>query len=164
MFIVKDNFFNDQIRKNISDDYIVHQKTQKFIWIDGKLDDLIKQNNPIGEIIKFASYFFDLSSMVGFEYWAHLNKKPDWHYDKDESLNLKQIVKLPLCSIVYYPYIQNLKGGKFLTETIAVTPVENRLILFSSDTYHGVEDFTGERLCVAINPWHYKVEKNHEYA
>lgn len=95
----------------------------------------------------------DLSSMQGFECWAHRTTRPGWHVDKDEGMRELQT---PLCSIVYYPCIENLTGGRFLTNTETVTPRTNRMIVFSPGIYHGVEEWSGTRFSVAINPWDHR--------
>jgi hypothetical protein len=104
-------------------------------------------------LIQKAREVFDLKTMVGFECWSHKTTKPQWHVDQDEGL--KEVVT-PLCSLVYYPIIENLIGGKFLTETETIVPRTNRLLIFSPGIYHGVENFVGTRHSVAINIWHYK--------
>ena len=38
-----------------------------------------------------------------------------------------------------------------------VKPVKNRLVIFSKRLYHGVEEFTGTRVSVNINPWDTKL-------
>lgn len=109
-------------------------------------------------LIDKARTFFDLSSMVGFECWAHKGTKPPcWHYDKDEGL--AEVVP-PLCSIVYYADIENLVGGRFLTETESIVPRTNRLLIFSPGIFHGVETYFGTRFSVSMNAWHY-VPTNH---
>jgi hypothetical protein len=52
--------------------------------------------------------------------------------------------------------VNDLIGGKFITEDITVTPKTNRLIIFSPNTHHTVEEYTGNRLAIAINPWNIK--------
>tara|TARA_R100001079_G_scaffold108700_1_gene79710 strand:- start:1484 stop:1978 length:495 start_codon:yes stop_codon:yes gene_type:complete len=108
------------------------------------------------KFVDIASNYFDLSSCVGYEFWTHKNTRPPegWHYDKDELLFEKDgIYDYPLCSMVYYPFIENLEGGKLHLECDVVTPKENRLIIFSPKTYHYVEPFKGERVSLLINPW-----------
>jgi hypothetical protein len=91
--------------------------------------------------------------MIGSEYWANYSTRLDWHVDKDEKLyQMSGNTECPLCSIVYYADI-DMVGGNFVTETMSVQPVTNRMIVFSPGLVHGVESFTGKRLAVAINPW-----------
>ena len=58
----------------------------------------------------------------------------------------------PLCSVVYYADV-NAVGGAFVTETASIKPVTNRMIVFSPGVLHGVEEYTGTRMSVAVNPW-----------
>jgi hypothetical protein len=97
--------------------------------------------------------------MIGIEQWAHYGTKPDWHVDKDEVLlNRTGKVLLPICSIVFYAEVDQLTNGKFMTENMIITPKTNRLLAFAPGISHGVEDYTGTRLSVAINPWSTKPE------
>ena len=104
-------------------------------------------------LLEKARTVVDLSSMQGFECWAHQTTRPGWHVDKDEGMRELQT---PLCSIVYYPCIENLTGGRFLTNTETVTPKTNRMIVFSPGIYHGVEEWSGTRFSVSINPWDHR--------
>lgn len=117
---------------------------------------------PLYKFLGIVEQYFDLSSMVGCEYWdAHrYDPSPDlnWHIDKDEKLYTETgEERRPLCSVVYYPHIENLKDGRFLTESHLVVPKTNRMIAFSSGLLHAVERFTGQRKSLSINPWSYKI-------
>ena len=67
--------------------------------------------------------------------------------------------KLPICSIVYYASIKNLIGGQLVTENEIYTPKTNDIVTFPKGLLHKVENFKGERIIVAINPWEYKIDK-----
>lgn len=115
-------------------------------------------NFPLQKILDIVAPVFDLSSMQGCECWSHVNTRTSWHVDKDETAwNTSKELKYPLCSIVYYPHVQDLRGGRFVTKSHVALPKENRLIAFSPGLHHGVEVFKGERMSCAINPWAYKV-------
>ena len=47
----------------------------------------------------------------------------------------------------------NLKNG------VEITPQENRLIVFSPGLYHGVQQFTGVRTSINVNPWNTQLYK-----
>ena len=36
---------------------------------------------------------------------------------------------------------------------VMITPKRNRLVVFSSGVYHGVQQFRGKRTSININPW-----------
>lgn len=113
---------------------------------------------PLDKILNVVSKTFDLSAMVGCECWSHVNTRTPWHVDKDETAweNSKEL-KHPLCSIVYYTHIKDLRGGRFVTKSHLAIPKENRLVAFSPGLSHAVEVFKGERMACAINPWAYQV-------
>lgn len=105
-------------------------------------------------LIQEAAKYFDLSSSIGCE--MHVNyEEPKKHYDKDEKLfrTTGEII-FPLCSIVYYPFI-DMEGGQiiFPGEGIAITPVTNRAIFFRGNLLHDGNPFTGVRQSIGINPW-----------
>jgi hypothetical protein len=106
-------------------------------------------------MINIASEFYDLSSSVGYEFWTRLNRcVSDWHCDKDEKLYDEQkIVIYPLCTIIYYPHVYNMKGGELLLDGDKILPKTNRLVIFAPGIPHNVEDFTGERISMMVNPW-----------
>ena len=98
--------------------------------------------------------------MVGVECWSHINTHPDWHIDMDDVHFLKTgEVKLPICSIVYYAKIQNMIGGSLMVEDEIYVPKTNDIVTFKKGLSHNVENFTGERIIIAINPWEYKIDK-----
>ena len=126
-------------------------------WIE--IDNFDTQTFPLNKIINIARPYFDLSSMIGIECWAHFGKKSDPHIDRDEDLFRKTgVVSTPLCSIVYYVDIQNLKGGSLLIGNNSIEPLSNRLVMFPPGMLHEVEPFTGTRSVLSINPWSYKVQ------
>tara|TARA_A100001201_G_C3986395_1_gene170249 strand:- start:47 stop:544 length:498 start_codon:yes stop_codon:yes gene_type:complete len=105
-------------------------------------------------VIKVAGQFYDLSSSIGYEFWTRLNTKPSrWHQDSDVELSKKGILKFPLCSIVYYCHVENLCGGQLCIESDVITPKTNRMVIFAPGLPHYVEDFTGDRVSILINPW-----------
>jgi hypothetical protein len=156
MLTVIDDFLPINKNKEVVDFFTVHDASKEK-WFEGTLVEYLKGTSFISDCLNVASKYYNLTSMVGCEMWSHNNTRPGWHYDKDEQLwqETKEI-KAPLCSIVYYGLVNDLVGGKFITETISVTPKTNRLIVFSPNTYHAVEEYTGNRLAIALNPWNTK--------
>ena len=119
-------------------------------------DDDHKFKNFCLKFIDIASTYYDLSSCIGYEFWTHNNTRPPqgWHYDRDEFLFEKNgTYDYPLCSIVYYPIVENLEGGQLHLECDIITPKENRLIIFPPKTHHYVEPFKGNRVSILVNPW-----------
>ncbi len=128
-------------------------------WAEGTYQQLLNYGSPLSKLLSEVATVFDLKEMVGCEYWSHFNAKTGWHKDTDENLFYGQNVEsFPICSVVYYPYIHNLTGGDLLFETMRITPRVNRLVVFGPGLLHNVEDFSGDRLSIAINPWRYKLE------
>ena len=156
MLIVIDDFLPEDKNKEVINFFMTHDASETQ-WFEATLSHYLNSTSLISDCLKEVSKYYDLSSMIGCEMWCHNNTRPDWHYDKDEKLYEEtQEIKTPLCSIVYYANINNLIGGKFLTETISVTPQTNRLVIFSSNIYHAVEEYTGDRLSISINAWNIK--------
>ena len=106
-------------------------------------------------MINIASEFYDLSSSVGYEFWTRLNRcVSDWHCDKDEKLYDEQkVVSYPLCTIIYYPHVDNMRGGELLLGSDKILPKTNRLVIFAPGIPHNVESFTGDRISMMVNPW-----------
>ena len=107
----------------------------------------------IDKIIDIASKYFDMPGYIGYE--MHKNTiSLGYHHDKDEMLYATTgIFSFPLCSIVYYPHIQNLRGGELRFEDVTIKPITNRLVMFESSLPHLVAEHTGTRISIGINPW-----------
>lgn len=153
MLIVLDNVLDDAHRAAVVGFFTSGNEARSMKWQPAAFAGLQEDQSPMALLIKQASRFFDLDSMVGCEYWAHYGTRPEWHIDKDEKLQHETgEVACPLCSIVYYAQV-DVVGGAFQTESITVRPVTNRMVVFSPGVLHGVEAYTGTRLSVAVNPW-----------
>ena len=111
------------------------------------------------QMINLSSQMYDLTSCVGYEFWTHYNTIPrNWHIDKDEQLKIKTgYTRFPFCSMVYYVYVDELRGGKLHIEDDVITPKSNRLVIFSPGKYHCVEPFLGKRITLCVNPWSEKL-------
>ena len=68
--------------------------------------------------------------------------------------------RYPLCSIVYYSCVKSLLGGRLYVEDDIITPKTNRMIIFAAGARHYVEDFSGHRVSMLINPWDRYVSVN----
>jgi hypothetical protein len=111
------------------------------------------QYKCIDQILDIARKYFDLSEAIGYEMHKNL-KGPRYHYDKDEQLYATQkILSFPLCGIVYYPKIENMQGGDLAFDNVMLLPITNRLVIFSPELAHGVNNFSGTRISIGINPW-----------
>mgnify|MGYP003125585974 CR=1 FL=1 len=119
-------------------------------------------DNFCNSMIHIASQFVNLEECIGYEFWTQKNTRPSiWHCDKDEQLKFNEnILSFPLCSIVYYLIVENLKGGKLLIEDDIITPKTNRLVIFSPKKYHYVEPYTGTRISMLVNPWNRVLNKS----
>ena len=107
--------------------------------------------------LQLANSYFDLSSCTGYEFWIQNNSRPSRRrLDKDQQLlKEKGIYSFPLCSIIYYIFVdENLVGGKLdIEDDIIITPKTNRMIIFPPGRYHYVQPFQGQRVSLLINPW-----------
>lgn len=153
MLVVLDDVLDDAHREAVVWFFSQSDEARSMKWESGGLLELNDNNSPMALLLKQAAKFFDLSRMVGSEYWAHYGTRPDWHVDKDEKLyETSGNTAHPLCSLVYYADV-DVVGGDFMTETARVKPITNRMLVFAPGLLHGVEPFTGTRLSVAVNPW-----------
>ena len=111
------------------------------------------------QMINVASNFYDLTSSTGYEFWSQNNTRPqNWHIDQDEQLVAKtNQTRFPLCSMVYYVKVNDLKGGKLHIEDDIITPKTNRLVVFSPQLNHCVVPFVGDRISLCVNPWSVKL-------
>lgn len=133
-------------------DLNIKEEVTNIAWVNSEEINLWQK-----QMMEFAFRAMGNFKYMGLESWSHYQTKPEWHYDKDEDLyNQTGILAFPICSIVYYPKIDLVSGGEFITEDVTIKPKNNRLIVFSSGVYHSVNDFKGERFSVIINPWENK--------
>ena len=108
------------------------------------------------------------NKIAGFEYWSNSqtsNQSLDWHFDKDEKLNLKEKkVISPSLGHIFYSKIENLEGGfleiatnQKINETSKcerIKPVTNRLIVFNPSIPHRVTKiYNGNRRAFLANAW-----------
>ena len=153
VIIIDDVISNlDSIKENIST--TLKEKEVDIDWCSFEYEHEFK--DFCLQMIGIASKYYDLSSCMGYEFWTHDNTRPPggWHYDKDEFLfDANATYDYPLCSMVYYPVIQDLEGGQLHLEYDIITPKENRLVIFPPKTYHYVQPFKGNRISLLVNPW-----------
>ena len=111
------------------------------------------------QMVNVASNFYDLTSCIVYEFWSQNNTRPqNWHIDQDEQLVAKtNQTRFPLCSMVYYVKVNDLKGGKLHIEDDIITPKTNRLVVFSPQLNHCVVPFVGDRISLCVNPWSVKL-------
>lgn len=151
MLVVIDDVLDDAHREAVVEFF---KQSAVACWQQGSIENIKYDQSPMALLLKEAAKYFDLSDMVGSEYWAHYGTKPDWHIDKDEKrMDTTRELSCPICSIVYYGVVENLNGGRFMTKTEAITPKTNRMVIFSAGILHTVEEYSGTRLSVAVNPW-----------
>jgi|TARA_B110000259_G_scaffold182008_1_gene224982 hypothetical protein len=163
--IIDGVFANHQLEKFSK---TINRSTEPFVsgYASKKGEGFFKNNEDhpnaymCNTMKNYANKFFELQNTKGYEYWTHVNTKPnDTHQDKDEVAYLtKGISRFPQCSTVFYLEVENLKGGELVfTNGITVKPKVNRLVLFSPGLEHFVEEFTGHRVSIAVNPWSTKL-------
>lgn len=153
VFTTVDNVLGADMLRSVQERFEAMQDRSER-WVTGNMDSLATTDPAIAEILCVAAQSFDLSGMAGVEQWCHYGTKPGWHVDKDEQLfRSTGFLSYPICSIVFYAKADKLVGGRFLTEDFAVTPKTNSLLVFAPGLVHGVEDYSGSRMAVAINPW-----------
>ena len=127
----------------------------------------LHENSDIAEsLLEVAADYFNLEATIGYENWAHNRpyNYPSLHVDKDERLYEEQeILRMPICSIIYYVHVKDLKGGDLVSpDSWRVTPKPNRVVMFGPNVPHMVEDFTGQRISIMVNPWAEEVTQSAE--
>ena len=149
--IVIDNVLDDESVSKIYKSLDESTKNPFFY----KMNDNHFYDNFCLSMINLASQYYDLTNAVGYEFWTRLNTCVEgWHRDKDERLfDEKKIISFPLCTIIYYPIVKDLKGGELLLMDDMVTPKTNRMVMLASGVPHNVNEFTGERVSMMVNPW-----------
>ena len=151
----------DDVLANFSPELVelINKPLESLDWYS--LDHKHKYKDFCIEILTIASKYFDFSKIVGYEFWGQNNTKPGtWHYDKDEKLySKKKELVFPVCSTIYYLEVSDLVGGRLFVENDVITPRTNRLVLFPPGKYHAVEDFTGKRVSLLVNPWNHRITK-----
>lgn len=146
MFIVIDNAI-DVFNNNVNN-------TLQFY----KLGEIHQAKPMCEKLLNKAKNYYDLSTMVGYDFWGHTNNKLDWHIDKDE--NITDRVSTPLCSIVFYSYIHDIRGGELVFEDgTTIIPKTNRMVMFDPYVKHKVNPVTGIRKSFNINPFNYIPKK-----
>ncbi len=159
MLVVLDNVLDDVRREAVVKFFSDSDEARHIKWEAGGVVGLESNHSPMAILLRETGKYFDLSNMVGTEYWAHYGTRPDWHIDKDEKLYERTgKLECPICSIVYYANIDNVIGGNFVTCTDSIKPITNRMLIFSPNLLHRVEPYTGTRLSIALNPWAHKPE------
>lgn len=156
MLIIEDNFFSPEEFNELRETYAT-QSSMTSIWLPAEqLDGVLKK------LLTFAKTKFRIGSLGGVEVWTHNNTKPGVHVDKDEGLfNCSGQERFPLCSIVVYLTVNNVNGGVFECPGVSVAPIANRVLFFSPGLVHNVTDYTGDRCCLAVNPWDYPPKDLH---
>lgn len=160
--IIIDNFLGENKFKNIKEQTLLKLKGKNLPekWF---LDNQQHSHSSVClDLIEESKKYYNFSTYIGYEFWTQNNSRPlNWHYDKDELLwSDTGIFSFPICSIVYYVSIENLKGGKIILDEDSITPKEDRLIIFPPKTFHFVEEFEGKRTSILVNPWN-KVPKKY---
>ena len=153
---LKSNFQRDSVR--VLDELNEPNINEK--WYS--LEEQHPFDNFCNSMIRVASQFVNLEECIGYEFWTQKNTRPSkWHYDKDEQLKGNEnVVSFPLCSMIYYLIVENLDGGQLQVEDDIITPKTNRMIIFAAGARHYVEDFSGHRVSMLINPWDRYVSVN----
>ena len=151
----------DDVLNNFSPSLLelINKPLESLDWYS--LDHKHKYKDFCIEILTIASKYFDFSKIVGYEFWGQNNTKPGtWHYDKDEKLySKKKELVFPVCSTIFYLEVSDLVGGRLFVENDVITPRTNRLVLFPPGKYHAVENFTGKRVSLLVNPWDHEITK-----
>lgn len=145
--IILDDILDDELISQAQDIVRQNRTRGQSAWYKKEDDEVVDK------LTEIAALYFDLTSAEGCEVWS-AKTNTNYHVDMDEQLwESQRKVQTPLCSIVYYAAIDNLTGGKFITQSMSIEPKTNRMIVFSPGIYHAVEQYTGTRDVLAVNPF-----------
>ena len=157
--VLDDIFDNEALLDFLTKSIHYHADGAKWTYMN-------KSETFTNSLINIASKYYDTSKIVGYETWVHSSTRPEgdegdgWHYDRDElSYHVRKILRFPIFSAIFYLKVENLVGGRILIGNNKITPKENRLIIFGPGYKHAVEEFSGERISIVINPWNRKLEQ-----
>lgn len=146
---IVDNF--DELQKNLLE--LLNGSGIRERWYN------LDTEHPCADIclhlINVARRYYNLDNCSGYEFWLHNNSRPSkWHIDKDERMkHEKGILSFPLCTMVYYIFLDNVTDGKLELRDVIIEPKNNRLIMFPSGIEHYVQPFSGKRVSLVVNPW-----------
>tara|TARA_B100000085_G_C18300785_1_gene414199 strand:+ start:80 stop:664 length:585 start_codon:yes stop_codon:yes gene_type:complete len=116
-------------------------------WDEHDFSDICK------DLFLLSSQYFDNSKCIGYEFWVRKNSRPDsWHFDIDEKARKLGKTSYPTCTVIFYPDVSFLNGGRIHIEDTIITPKTNRVIIFSPNVEHFVEEFTGKRSGILVLP------------
>jgi len=110
--------------------------------------------------------FCNFDKAIGVEQWtqdASQRVLPEMHFDKDETLYEKTgKLNFPLCSIVLYLKVENLKGANLLIDSRStVVPESGKAVYIAPGVLHGVTEFIeGKRISVNLNIWDYDINRS----
>jgi hypothetical protein len=106
-----------------------------------------------------AAKTYDFTKYKGFEEWSQNNTQCNPHVDKDEGYYQKTgKFRYPICSLIFYIEVKNLRGGELILAGDIIKPKSNRLVIFDPGLHHSVESFKGTRRVFLVNPWTHKPE------
>tara|TARA_Y100000361_G_scaffold116197_1_gene107084 strand:- start:292 stop:795 length:504 start_codon:yes stop_codon:yes gene_type:complete len=156
-----DKYFSENEIKEIYKDKNFKPFTSK--WYDINNLSAFQKKLLKGLEENVGENFANISKAVGVEQWTHdasLRVLPELHFDKDETKYEKtgELV-FPLCSIILYLKVDNLRGGNlYLDGKTTIVPETGKVVYLASGILHGVtEYFEGTRLSVNLNVWDYDV-------
>jgi len=157
--VLDDIFDNEALSDFLTKAIKYHADGAKWTYINNS-DIYIKH------LIDIADAYYDISKIVGYETWVHNSTRPEgdegdgWHYDRDElSYHVRKVFRFPIFSAVFYLKVENLIGGRILIEEERIVPKQNRLVIFGPGHKHAVEEFSGDRVSIVINPWNRKLDQ-----
>ena len=121
-------------------------------------------------LLDIVGKHFDLSNAIGYETWIRMNTKPcGWHRDHDDRLEKTTgELKYPICTTVYYPYVdENIEGGRLCFENGTILlPKTNRMVFFGIETMKEGFPSTLDNAIRKIKEKHtsiYLVERERQY-
>jgi hypothetical protein len=111
-------------------------------------------------LLDICGQFYDLSEAKSLEYWQYdflsgWTLPVDWHYDHEQrSFVEDNLLKIPIFSAIYYPFIEDMKGGEIcfsldssFTKVYKHKPVANTMLIFDPLVWHKTLQAHSTRRC-----------------
>jgi hypothetical protein len=169
MIIIEDNAFDSEYGERFLETLKKYfPETPEWKSKEGGNLNFVKFNAPsiftpfVSIALEKVRTYVDISQAIGSEFWYNEmsgdRSQGNIHIDNDEVLRAETgYISSPLVSIIYYPIDSDSRCGDLYVPDadIHIKPKKNRLVLLGKDTKHVVQEGTGTRVSIMMNPFSY---------
>jgi hypothetical protein len=150
--IIEDNFLNEE-------ELAEFQLLSKLDSFRIKVDSYDNVDPISKKIIDFAREHFDFTNFHICEMWTNYNNVTlveHTDHDMNHFVHTGQ-ERYPICSIVFYPLVENIKGGQLKIQKHSIEPKTNRILCFGPGIKHSILPFEGTRVSIVYNLWEHDI-------